>query len=324
MKKINLILSAITIALCSFNVHAEDAIIYIDYAVAKNIIEKHFGAFTKNIPQIFYTEYDDESILKIMIQEYNNMLTENKGFVSAQGIINACANTMRTVLIYNDDFIPAGQHTSNKNPNAVYDEIAKAISTEISNICMPFIEDLVKTSPPPQSTTKDCPYVVTMAPDKFHIKYTEKNTNHGFIRHCNDYKGWRYFNPGNLKGSPFQCAKIDGYAVFEDEETGFKAHANLFRLDSRYKNITIRQAIPIYAPKYDKNGKQINDPDKYIKRLIELNVNVDKKASSLSDAELDDLGKKMGIIEGWYNGIKNCQGNENAPNIEDRKGIEYF
>ena len=337
MKKINLILSAMTIAFGSLNAHAEDAIIYVDYIVTKNVIEKHFGSFTKRIPNNFYTEYDDENILKIVIQEYNDMLAENKGFVSARGIVNVCYDTMWTILRYDDEAVPVVQYKSDKDPYAIYNEVGKTSSSAVYNsryeyaindyastVCVPFIEDLVKTAPPPQSTTKDCPYVVTMAPDKYHIKYTQKNTNHGFIRHCDDYKGWRYFNPGNLKGSPFQCAKIDGYAVFEDEETGFKAHANLFRLDSRYKNITIRQAIPIYAPKYDKKGKQINDPDKYIRNLINLGVNVDKKASNMSDEELADLGKKMGILEGWNNGIKNCRGSENAEKVEDRKGIEYF
>ena len=245
-----------------------------------------FGNFIENATAGSSIAYDDETVMKIAIQEYNNMLSENNGFVSAEGIVKACKNTL------------------------------DAISYADNDVCLAFIEDLVNTADNQPNSSGNCIYNVTMAPDKFHVKYTNKNTGHGFIRHCDSYIGWRNFNPGNIAGSPYQCAKIGGKAVFENEEVGFKALAYLLTESAAYKDSTLRQKVPKYT---------VSDPVKYIAFLQSHGINVDKKLSSFKDnpKELDKLIHVMAQKEGWFNGKKACKEDETYIQGTD-KGIEYF
>ena len=297
MKNLNSFLFSMLVGLCSVPVHADDDLIrFVEHNVAKSVIEKHFGGMAEKVLSDFTVKYDDETVLEIFTTEYNKMLAENGGFVSADGVSDACVSALNAVL-------------EPKNSDTKSDYIA--------DTCYAFISDLVQTEEQASESMAECKYNVTMAPNKFHVKYEDKNTKHGFIRHCDNHIGWRNFNPGNLVGSPYKCAKIGGMAVFESEEIGFKALAYLLTESDLYKNGTLRQKISVYSK---------SDPAKYLAFLKAQGVDIDKKLSTFKDdpKELQKLVNAMARKEGWFNGLKNCQGNENAPNVSDRKGIEYF
>lgn len=313
MKKITPILSMI-VCLASVSAFADnDALIFVDYNVAKSVIEKHFGNFTKNMPDGFTTEYDDETILKIAIQEYNDMLRENDGFVSAEGIVTACQNTLDTI---SDPIKPPQNDYTVTNTNSSASAVTQA-SGATDDICLAFIEDLInKNSATPNKSVEGCMYIVTMEPDKFHVKYTNRITGHGFIRHCSSYIGWRNFNPGNIADSPYKCARIGGKAVFENEEIGFKALAYLLTESSAYKDYTLRQKIPKYT---------VSDPVKYTAFIQSQGIDVDRKLSTFKDdpKELQKLIHVMAQKEGWFNGKKACKEDiEYVPGSDN--GIEYF
>ncbi len=273
----------------------EDLIRFVEPDVAKSVIEQHFSNITRNIPSNFVVKYDDETILKTAVTEYNKMLSENAGFVSADGVADACLNVFNEIL----------------------EDTSDTASNYIAKTCYNFIEDLVETQGQSATASSGCKYNVTMAPDKFHVKYENKVTKHGFIRHCNNYVGWRNFNPGNLVSSNYQCAKIGGMAVFENEEAGFKAMARLLTESDLYKDYTLRQKISVYSR---------SDPKVYLAFLQAQGVDIDKKLSTFKNdpTELENLVHAIARKEGWFNGINNCKGNENAPNVSDRRGIEYF
>ena len=323
MKKITPILSMI-VCLSSVSAFADgDALIFVDYSVAKSVIEKHFGHFTQNMPEGFQTEYDDETILKIAIQEYSDMLRENDGFVSAEGIVTACQNTLNTIsdpvkppqndYTVTNTYSHASVVTQSATANSTVEVDHAVMTGAIAGACVNFITDLVNT-PYKQPDGPNCEYDITEVRNQFHLKYTNKKTGHGFIRHCNNYVGWRNFNPGNLKGSSLKCASSGGFAVFESEEKGYEAAFALFR--NSYNNSTIRDAVPKYAPKKDNNN-----PEKYVSDLEGMDVNVDRVVSSFSDEELMDVLTKIAILEGWNNGKKACN---DGMNYVSGNGVEYF
>ena len=272
-----------------------DLVRFIEPEIAKSVIEEHFSNITKNIPSGFVVKYDDKTILEIAVTEYNKMLSENGGFVSADGIIDACL--------------------------AVFDEILEPDSIDknsnyIAKSCYNFIENLIDTEEQPTTDSSGCKYNITMAPNKFHVKYEDKVTKHGFIRHCDNYIGWRNFNPGNLVGSDSKCARIGGMAVFENEEAGFKAMAKLLTESNLYKNGTLRQKISTYST---------SNSAAYLAFLKDHGVNIDKRLSTFKEnpEELDNLIKAIAQKEGWFNGKKECQ--ETKPYVKgSNKGIEYF
>ena len=296
MNKLNLFLVAVLTSFSSGLVYADENLIrFVEYDVARSVLEQHFGNVTQSIPSGFSAKYDDTKILNNAAEKYNKMLFENDGFVSADGAVDLCVDVFNDALESNDIEVKS-------------DYIAKN--------CYSFIDDLVTTQAPQSASEQDCKYEISMAPDKFHVKYTNKNTGHGFIRHCDSYIGWRNFNPGNIAGSPYQCAKIGGKAVFENEEIGFKALAYLLTESSAYKDSTLRQKVPKYT---------VSDPAKYIAFLQNHGINVDKKLSSFKDdpQELDKLIHVMAQKEGWFKGKKACKEDETYIQGTD-KGIEYF
>lgn len=296
MKNKSLFFSVMLIIVYSLPLHADDDLIrFVEPEVAKSVIERHFSDIAKNTPSNFTVKYNDETILEIAVTEYNRMLSENDGFVSADGVVDACLAVFNKILVSSSDNIE---------------------SDYIALNCYNFIEDLVETEAQPSESESRCKYNVTMAPDKFHVKYEDKNTKHGFIRHCDSYIGWRNFNPGNIADSPYKCARIGGKAVFENEEIGFKALAYLLTESGAYKDSTLRQKVPKYT---------VSDPVKYTAFLQSQGLNVDKKLSSFKDdpKELDKLLHVMAQKEGWFNGKKACK--ETEPYVKGSvKGIEYF
>lgn len=297
MKNLNLFLSAILIGFYSFSAQAdEDLVRFVEHDVARSVIQEYFGNINKNVPSDFVIKYDDETVLNMVTSEYNKMLSENGGFVSADGIVDLCVD------IFNEVLEP-------KNSDTESDYIAET--------CYDFIDDLVKTESVQSESMEHCKYKISMVPNKFHIKYEDKNTKHGFIRHCDNYIGWRTFNPGNLADSPYKCAKIGGQAVFESEEMGFRALEYLLTENSMYKDYTLRQKISLYAR---------SSSAQYLAFLKNYGVDIDKKLSTFKDdpEELQNLLNAMATKEGWFNGVKKCQGSENASNVSDKKGVEYF
>ncbi len=284
------------VGLCSVPVHADDDLLrFVEHNVAKSVIEKHFGGMAEKVLSDFTVKYDDETVLEIFTTEYNKMLAENGGFVSADGVSDACVSALNAVL-------------EPKNSDTKSDYIA--------DTCYAFISDLVQTEEQASESMAECKYNVTMISDKFHVKYEDKNTKHGFIRHCDSYIGWRNFNPGNIADSPYKCARIGGKAVFENEEIGFKALAYLLTESSAYKDSTLRQKVPKYT---------VSDPVKYTAFLQKQGLNVDKKLSTFKDdpKELDKLLRVMAQKEGWFNGKKACK--ESEPYVKgSARGIEYF
>lgn len=292
-----LFLSAILVGIYSFGTYAdEDLIKFVEHDVAKSVIQEHFGNINGNIPSDFTVKYDDGTILKMVASEYNKMLLENKGYVSADGIVDLCVGVFDEVL-----------EPKNNDTESKY----------IAETCYNFIDDLIMTQSQQSESASGCIYTVTLAPDRFHIKYENKETKHGFIRHCDNYVGWRTFNPGNLVDSPYKCAKISGQAAFENEKMGFRALEYLLTENSNYKDYTLRQKISLYSE---------SSAAQYLAFLKKEEVDIDKKLSTFRDdpKELQKLLNAMAKKEGWFNGINKCRGNENASNIGDKKGIEYF
>lgn len=296
MKKVSPFLFAGLVTLGSLPVCADDDLVrFVEHNVAQSVLEEHFGRMSENVSSDFTVKYDDGTVLKMIVSEYNKMLTENGGFVGADGVSDVCMNVLNEVL-------------EPKNSDAKSDYIA--------DTCYAFISDLVETEEQTSDSVSNCKYNVTMVQDKFHVKYEDKKTKHGFIRHCDSYIGWRNFNPGNIMDSPYKCARIGGKAVFENEEIGFKALAYLLTESSAYKDYTLRQKVPKYT---------VSDPVKYTAFLQKQGLDVDKKLSTFKDdpKELDKLLRVMAQKEGWFNGKKACK--ENEPYVKgSARGIEYF
>ena len=108
-------------------------------------------------------------------------------------------------------------------------------------------------------------------------------------------------NPGNIEYGPFAqkhgAIGTDGrFAIFPDEETGFRAMKK--RLTSgelyNYGDITIREAIYKWAPPFE------NDTENYIKDVVrKTGLNENSKIKDLSPDQLDALVKAMASHEGY-------------------------
>ena len=113
-------------------------------------------------------------------------------------------------------------------------------------------------------------------------------------------------NPGNIE-SAGDFAMLHGgigddkgFAVFPTPETGWAAlDANL--KTSKYQNMSIDDAIAIYAPHYGKNGKIINDTPKYQANVrAALGVTGNTKLSALTPQQFEQLKQTIGHLEGFY------------------------
>jgi hypothetical protein len=88
------------------------------------------------------------------------------------------------------------------------------------------------------------------------------------------YKGsrsWRHNNPGNLRYSKYETDNVDGYSVFPDYETGWKALLFQLRIatDGRSSvyspDMTLKQFVNVWAPPEDNN----NHNKQYVRHLVE-------------------------------------------------------
>lgn len=108
-------------------------------------------------------------------------------------------------------------------------------------------------------------------------------------------KPWRNNNPGNLKGGAGAIGYDErGFAIFPDMETGLKAKADLLRQDKRYKDLTIKDMVPVYAPPSDKN-----DVPGYTKDIGNFSgLDVNRRLDGLNAEEYQRLMQAIARREG--------------------------
>ena len=252
--------------------------VYVDPSVAKTVIEKHFSHMVSGYFQTNQEDIDDSTVFLGVISAYNNMLKENDGFVSVSGIVDVCM----TAFVDYAEYIKV-------DISGVKDQYFK-------DKCLAFVKDLVYGESE-QQDEPTCPYTITKVNgSQSKIKYTLPD-NSGFIR-AGGSLAWRFFNPGNLRGSDLQCTKIrtktnGSFAVFPDAETGMLALHKLLFESPRYRNLTVRKAIYKYAPPSQ------NNTTRYINKLKNAGVNVDSKLSDLSGEQQELLEEMIMTIEGW-------------------------
>ena len=97
---------------------------------------------------------------------------------------------------------------------------------------------------------------------------------------------WRANNPGNLRGSDQEIAKVKGgtgkFAVFETMEIGRAAQKALY--NDKYGKSSVRDAVNKLTPPSE------NDTAKYLAALQKAGVDLDKNVES-------QIGKLMTAIE---------------------------
>jgi|GEM_PF-3615263 len=126
------------------------------------------------------------------------------------------------------------------------------------------------------------------------IEYYDADGNK-IATNAGGFKPWRNNNPGNLKGGVGAIGYDEkGFAIFPDMETGLKAKADLLRNDQRYKDLTIKEMIPVYAPASDNNN--VPGYTKDIGNFSGLDVN--RRLDSLSAEEYQRLMQAMSRREG--------------------------
>ena len=271
MKRLFLILSLVVLDFYTLPTMADD-VIYVSPDIARAAIEKHFSHIVSNNSDNFTSDSDDAIVLGSVIGAYNEMLKQNDGFVSVDGVVDVCN------IAYN-----------NLQP-----KVEGSQDNDFSDECVSFAIDLVTEQ---AQTDNNCLYTVSKVNgSQMHIKYANKNGT-GFIRH-NGGIPWRFLNPGALRGSSLQCASIytkpNGYfAVFESAEIGKKA-LHLVLTGDAYKGKTIAKAMEQYAPSKENNTAQ------YINNLKNKGINVNKVLPNLTQSEWNQLEEAIMTLEGWY------------------------
>ena len=279
MKRLYLIFGMLLISVSHFSTaHAfNDLQTYIDPDVAQKTIEKHFSYMATRYLDGAPKELDNNAILLNVVDVYNNMLKQTGGFVSVSGINNVCKAA----------FVDYEKYAKGNTP--------QERKLAFRNKCMAFYRDLSSFGHAEINT--DCPYDITkVGGSQAKIKYMLPDKS-GFIREGGSI-AWRFFNPGNLRGSNLKCTTIQTkpngtFAVFPNAETGQLALHNLLANNPEYQSRTVAQAIYKYAPPKENNTKR------YINNLRNAGINVDAKLSSLSDAQMQQLEEMIMIIEGW-------------------------
>ena len=247
---------------------------YVTPDVARMALEKHFGSVVSDNADEFTSELDDSEIFSEAVDAYNEMLSQNDGFVSLDGVQNVC-----DVAFYN------------LQPKSA------EISTDVfDQKCEDFVMDLA-TMEAPASLSSTCPYTISKVNNsQMHIKYARADGT-GFIRNGGNIP-WRFFNPGAMRDSSLKCALVSTkpngtFAVFANEATGRKALHQLLSTGSKYNGKTIAQAIEAYAPNHE------NDTAKYISNLKNMGVNVSKVLPNLTTDEWTKLENAITTLEGW-------------------------
>lgn len=281
MMSIRLIFSAVLCSLCiSFAGFCDDkknsdGLIYIEPEVARIVIQRNFANIVSDYANYSTCEFDDMTILKNVIDAYNDMLQKTGGYVSVDGVNNVCDVAFRDL-----------------KPNDIDGMVMLRLKRRLK--CLDFASGLVTT----ELGEKDCLYSIKKVNGlQTHIRYTNKTNKSGFSRKGGTI-AWRFFNPGALRDSPYKCVLIDTkpngkFAVFDSHEKGRFAIRWLLENAEKYNGKTPREAIPMYAPSFE------NNTEKYIRDLGKLGVDVDKKLSDLTEYEWEKLLDAISQIEGW-------------------------
>jgi len=247
--------------------------IYIDPKVARTVIEKHFSHMISGYFKADQTDIDDSTVLLHVMDTYIDVLKKNDGLISVDGVVDVCMSAFV-------DYYKYVKGTELKEQ-------------DFKDKCLVFVKDLMSV----EYEDTNCPYVVTKVNgSQTKIKYTLPD-NSGFIRSGGSI-AWRFFNPGNLRGSDLQCTTIKtspngSFAVFPDAKTGEQALYNLLSSSPSYRDLTVRKAIYKYAPPSGNNTAA------YVNKLKNAGINVDVKLSDLTEEELRHLQEMIMIIEGW-------------------------
>lgn len=299
MKKIYLMLFTFIfgVATLSANVVMAESRIFVDSVSAEKAIRDTYGKIRTMYDKQYFIDATDDEILASTLKEYNEMLFESGGFVTSSGLALVCA-------------VPFYSFEPKVSSAYEYSKLEVIISTK----CNEFMQALRKVV-----SNSNCQYDVTPVNNSsLQVKYTRKTDNGGFVRKCNNYVAWRFFNPGNLRDSEDKCttlstSKSGRFAVFADEATGFAALEKLLRSEKvrqtkacgtfRYASLTARQAINCYCPGADR----YNNTEKYIKDLVNMGVDVDTKVlRDYTIQEMRVLRDAIAVIEGYYAGKRNC------------------
>lgn len=111
---------------------------------------------------------------------------------------------------------------------------------------------------------------------------------------------WRNQNPGNLGAGVWAnrhgaIGKAGGFAIFPDYETGRTAIFDLLQ-GPDYRNQTIWDAIPHYAPASDNNNVK-----RYRKAVQQLTgLDMQRKIADLTKKELESLVNAIEQVEGKF------------------------
>jgi len=292
MRKFYSLLIAVILGLNLFNANAENTdenLTYVDPRVADVVLKKYFGNMESDYSEYFTPKYDNETMLKNVMDAYIGMLSYNEGLVSILGVYGVCNVAFNQLNIKPEHPLDANQYNAFK-----------------VNTCTDFAYDLSTQEP----EHKECPYVISKVDDtQSKILYLKKGSASGFIRNKGSLT-WRFLNPGALRGSDYDCEtlkvyqkdkdgnKVTGkFAVFQSEQVGKDAVRWLLLHGKSYKGKTARQAIYKYAPSTDNNS-----PDTYVQRLIDQGVDVDKLLTVLTYDEMSHLIDAIREVEAWNPG----------------------
>ncbi|HEQ1858448.1 TPA: hypothetical protein VEO38_001985 [Providencia alcalifaciens] len=137
-------------------------------------------------------------------------------------------------------------------------------------------------------------------------------------------RSWRNNNPGNIiwgdyarsKGAIGHDTNAAGHvmAIFPTKEAGNAAKDQLLFEGANYRDKKLSEAIKRYAPKYDKNGKQINNTEQYIKNVLSAVNGQDKKMKDHSLSERKAILAMIETTEDWKPGVEYSVNQLNAIN----------
>lgn len=153
----------------------------------------------------------------------------------------------------------------------------------------------------PTNTSQQFMRVISVNENRYDVIYVCDN---GLtIRRSGGSRAWRNNNPGCIRYSDFArqmgaLGSAGGFAVFPDEQTGMNAIGALLR-GSKYRNLTIADAITKYAPPHENNT---NGYKQRLQKMTGLSINI--RICDLTDEQIQKVVRAISIIEGWKAGTE--------------------
>lgn len=135
--------------------------------------------------------------------------------------------------------------------------------------------------------------------------FTKVEYNDGTVEIRKGDFGWRNNNPGNIEAGEFasKYGAIPGggrYALFPTMEAGNKAREALLFEGSKYKNLSLREAIKRWAPP---GPPDFNDSEGYAKKIAEAaGVSMTTKMSEFTPQQREAAMKSQALSEGIKTG----------------------